>query len=302
MWVEVTPSEFPHERQGLDYVKKRLPEPEPYRAWSNFTFTDRHGTLSEVDLFVVTPARVVLVELKGYPGLIEGDAGQWRWTSPTHTRPKVMDNPLHLADRKAKRLLGVLQNTRAGRAHKGRFPYLESAVFLHAENLTCKLSADGRHHVFGLDENPTIDGLMAHLKDLDPRYGRQVDRPTSAMMPAHLKWIETQRLYNMRTGNRPGAVTLTSDAASADVLLLWTAGTDEVHLWQLSDQVVLLDADVMRERGYPREPRGVYLCRRVVEPLEVPSGWAVHAALDVLTGPFGAPQVVSADALWEQRT
>ena len=36
--------------------------------------------------------------------------------------------------------------------------------------------------MFGLDENPTLDGLMAHLKDLDPRYGRQIDRPTSAMI------------------------------------------------------------------------------------------------------------------------
>lgn len=182
MWVEVTPSEFPHERQGLDYVKARLPEPEPYRAWSNFTFTDSRGGLNEVDLLVVTPARMVLVELKAYPGLIEGDAGQWRWTGPKHTRPKPINNPLHLANLKAKKLKSQLESTRAARGFKGRLPYLESAVFLHAETLTCKLSPDGRHHVFGLDENPTLDGLMAHLKDLDPRYGRQIDRPTSAMI------------------------------------------------------------------------------------------------------------------------
>ncbi|AXV04982.1 Tyrosine protein kinase:Serine/threonine protein kinase [Euzebya pacifica] len=204
MWVEVTPSEFPHERQGLDYVKKRLPEPEPYRAWSNFTFTDSRGGLNEVDLLVITPARMVLIELKGYPGLIEGDAGQWRWTSPKHTRPKPLDNPLHLANLKAKKLKSQLENTRAARAHKGRFPYLESAVFLHAENLTCKLSPDGRHHVFGLDEADyphrpsTLDGLMAHLTKLDPRYGKQVDRPTSAMVAKAMEQAGIRRSAQAR--------------------------------------------------------------------------------------------------------
>lgn len=189
MWIEVTPSEFPHERQGLDFVKKRLPEPEPYRAWSNFTFTDSRGGLNEVDLLVVTPARMVLIELKGYPGRIDGDAGQWEWTGPRHDRGKRLDNPLHLADRKAKKLKSLLETTRAAKAHKSRFPYLESAVFLHAENLDCRLSPDGRHHIFGRDpESGTtpgrhaLDGIMHHLTALDPRYGRQIDRPTSAMI------------------------------------------------------------------------------------------------------------------------
>jgi serine/threonine protein kinase len=186
VWIEVTPSEFPHERQGLDFVKQRLPESEPHRAWSNFTFTDSRGGLNEVDLLVVTPARMVLVELKGWPGRIEGDAGRWEWTSPRHDRPKLLDNPLHLADRKAKKLKSLLEATAAARGFKGRFPYLEAAVFLHAEDLNCRLSPDGRHHVFGLDTNttgrPPLDGIMGYLKDIDPRYGRQIDRPTSAVI------------------------------------------------------------------------------------------------------------------------
>jgi hypothetical protein len=38
-WTTVTPSEFDHERAALDHVRKLLPDSEPYRAWSNFTFT-----------------------------------------------------------------------------------------------------------------------------------------------------------------------------------------------------------------------------------------------------------------------
>ena len=186
LWVEVTPSEFPHERQGLDFVKQRLPESEPYRAWSNFTFTDNRGGLNEVDLLVVTPARMVLVELKAYSGRMEGDAGRWQWTSPRHERPKLLDNPLLLADRKAKKLKSLLETTKAARAHKQRFPYLESAIFLHAENLDCRLAPDGRHHVFGLDTNTLgpnpLDGIMDHLKSIDPRFGKQIDRPMSAMI------------------------------------------------------------------------------------------------------------------------
>lgn len=51
----MTPSKRPHERAGLDFVKKRLADREPYRAWSNYTFTDSRGGLNEVDLLVVTP-------------------------------------------------------------------------------------------------------------------------------------------------------------------------------------------------------------------------------------------------------
>lgn len=79
----MTPSEIPHERAGLDFIKIRLPDREPYRARTKLTFTDSCGGLNEVDLLVVTPARLVLVELKGWPGRIEGDAGQWAWTLPT---------------------------------------------------------------------------------------------------------------------------------------------------------------------------------------------------------------------------
>jgi hypothetical protein len=42
-WVTVTPSQFQHEREALEYVRQLLPDAEPYRAWSNFTFTADTG-------------------------------------------------------------------------------------------------------------------------------------------------------------------------------------------------------------------------------------------------------------------
>ena len=32
-WVEVTESEYPWEREALGYLRERLPDTEPFRAW-----------------------------------------------------------------------------------------------------------------------------------------------------------------------------------------------------------------------------------------------------------------------------
>jgi len=37
-WVEVSPSQFTHETEGLELVRKLLPDQPPFRAWSNFEF------------------------------------------------------------------------------------------------------------------------------------------------------------------------------------------------------------------------------------------------------------------------
>lgn len=47
-WQESTPSEHSHERAGLSAVRDLLPDAEPYRAWSNFTFTTADGRLYEL--------------------------------------------------------------------------------------------------------------------------------------------------------------------------------------------------------------------------------------------------------------
>jgi hypothetical protein len=39
-WVSVDPSEFAHKRAALDFVRRLLPDSDPWRAWSYFTFID----------------------------------------------------------------------------------------------------------------------------------------------------------------------------------------------------------------------------------------------------------------------
>ncbi len=72
-WVQVTPSEFSWERDALAFLKERLPDHEPYRAWANFEFL-LDGSIGEVDVLVVSPKGVFLVEIKSWPGVVRGDA------------------------------------------------------------------------------------------------------------------------------------------------------------------------------------------------------------------------------------
>jgi hypothetical protein len=72
-WTQVTPSDFPWEREALAFLKEGLPDHEPYRAWANFEFM-LDGTIGEVDALVVVPKGVFLVEIKSWPGIDAGSA------------------------------------------------------------------------------------------------------------------------------------------------------------------------------------------------------------------------------------
>ena len=126
-WIAVSQSQFAWEREALDFARSHLPDHDPWRAWSNFEFIDDEGRVNEVDLLVLTPAGLVLVEIKSRPGTVKGDAQSWTWT--TDGRQITTDNPLPLANRKAKRLSSVLRRQEAlsGRAAA---PWVEPLIFL----------------------------------------------------------------------------------------------------------------------------------------------------------------------------
>ena len=106
-WVTVTESEFEHERRGLEAIRERLPDSDPWRAWSNFTFTANTGHVREVDLLVVAPGGVYMIELKDWHGSVTSENGTWVQTTPGGRR-RTHGNPLHLVNKKAKELAGLL--------------------------------------------------------------------------------------------------------------------------------------------------------------------------------------------------
>src|SRR5882724_3163080 len=143
-WIAVTEPQFPWERSALTYLRERLPDQEPFRAWSNFEFIAEDGSINEVDLLVVSLYKIYLVEIKSRPGRVSGDAGTGTWTH--EGRPFTEDNPLLLANRKAKKLKSLLLHQSA--LHHMRTPFIEATVFLSAPDFHCDLSGAARSGVY----------------------------------------------------------------------------------------------------------------------------------------------------------
>lgn len=196
-WTQVTPSEFPWEREALAFLKERLPDREPYAAWANFEFI-RNGTIGEVDVLVVAPTGVFLIEIKSWPGLLEGDAGTWQITRPGATHGRRFDNPLLLANRKAKRLKSLLTRQRA--FHGERVPFVVPLVFLSHPELDCRLDRDARAGVYGLDaagndsapQRGGLPGIVAGLaggtvEERERHRDRRIDRPMASRIATALE-------------------------------------------------------------------------------------------------------------------
>jgi serine/threonine protein kinase len=162
-WVEVTPSPFPHEAEGLRLVREVLPQTSPYRAWSNVEFRDGQGKWHEVDLIVLGQRRLHLVELKYYSGTLRGD--DLRWLRDGH---RAEDSPLKLARRKAQRLASKLRDELIRWAEetgaplqdvRDVVPFVQECVFLHHPRLRSHLPVASQIDVFGLDGHEDQSGL-----------------------------------------------------------------------------------------------------------------------------------------------
>jgi hypothetical protein len=84
---------------------------------------------------------------------VDGDQGTWSWHH--EGRIRTVDNPLVLANRKAKKLISLLQRQAA--LEKVRSPFLEALVFLSHERVDCRLAGYLRNRVH-LRDAPAGDG------------------------------------------------------------------------------------------------------------------------------------------------
>jgi len=141
-WVTVTESEFDHERRGLEAIREKLPDSDPWRAWSNFTFTANTGHVREVDLLVVAPGGVCMIELKDWHGSVTSENGTWVQTTPGGRR-RTHGNPLHLVNRKAKELAGLLAGTAGGKR-----VWVAEAVCFTDNSLRVRLPAHDHNGVY----------------------------------------------------------------------------------------------------------------------------------------------------------
>ncbi len=147
-----------------------------------------------MDLLVFTPEGFFLIEIKSRPGWLAGDAGTWTWE--TDGRPVTVDNPLYLANSKAKKLRSLLEKQQVFRK-RGPIPFIEALVFCSAPDLNCELQGTARSRVCLRDRpaaagNPERPGIMAAIKRRDcPGLDRQAkgpcDRPTAKLVSQALE-------------------------------------------------------------------------------------------------------------------
>ncbi|NEB38313.1 BREX system serine/threonine kinase PglW [Streptomyces sp. SID14515] len=164
-WTTVTESEFDHERRGLKAIREQLPDADPWRAWSNFVFTANSGHVREVDLLVVAPGGVCMIELKNWHGSLTSENGTWVQTAPNGRRIPH-GNPLHLVDKKAKELAGLM-------GQHGRRVWVGEAVCFTEGSLRIRLPANDQNGVY------TVDELVTMLKQPPRDERRRITAPGS---------------------------------------------------------------------------------------------------------------------------
>ncbi|MFF7344756.1 BREX system serine/threonine kinase PglW [Streptomyces antimycoticus] len=178
-WVTVTESEFQHERRGLEAIREKLPDNDPWRAWSNFTFTAHSGHVREVDLLVVAPGGVYLVELKDWHGSVESRNGTWLQTQPGG-RQITHGNPLHLANKKAKELAQLL-------AQESERVWVSEAVCFTDSSLKNRLPAHDQHGLY------TVHQLVQMLQAPPRDEHRRIDRTRSRRITSALERVGIAR-------------------------------------------------------------------------------------------------------------
>lgn len=145
---ELSVSPFAWEREAFEYLRRRMPDREPFRAFSNCEFIADDGSINEIDLLLVGIRQVFVVEIKSRPGEVSGDTHSWTWTDAG--RAVIQDNPLLLANRKARKLASALKREMS-RSRK-RTPYVQPIVFLSDPAQRCTLEEHARANVHLRDE------------------------------------------------------------------------------------------------------------------------------------------------------
>ncbi|MEU6118075.1 BREX system serine/threonine kinase PglW [Streptomyces sp. NPDC047117] len=178
-WTTVTESEFDHERRGLEAIREQLPDADPWRAWSNFTFTANTGHVREVDLLVIAPGGVCMIELKNWHGSLTSENGTWIQTTPKgHRRPH--GNPLHLVNKKAKELATLL-------GQNGKRVWVGEAVCFTNDGLRVRLPAHDQNGVH------TVAELVEMLKRPPRDASRRIDATRSREIKSALERIGIRR-------------------------------------------------------------------------------------------------------------
>lgn len=149
-WHPLADPETAEEAKALDHVRRMLPDSTMWHAWSNFSFPDSSGHINEVDLLLLAPQGLFLIELKGWRGDITGRINAWS-VRQRGGYDDARANPLNQTDKKAKRLKGLLDFEKRSGRDAFRLPYVMPVVVMHGRDSRVELSASTTSEVYGLD-------------------------------------------------------------------------------------------------------------------------------------------------------
>lgn len=131
----------PHEQQAIEFIKKALPDSEPYRLWALITLADPSGRRYELDALILGYHALYLVEIKSHPATVSGSVVDWVFEFSGGGR-SVKENPLRLADQKARVLASLLE-----RRMPGERPWVEPLIFLSHPDVRIALPEAARTNV-----------------------------------------------------------------------------------------------------------------------------------------------------------
>jgi hypothetical protein len=143
-WTAINESVFMHERSGLARIRQAVPDVDPWRAWSNFSFATATGSLYEVDLLIAAPNGLHMVELKAWRGDVEGNGDTWVQTTQTGERIEHGD-PLRLTANKSAALARLLRAA-------GEDVYIRALLCLTNDSVRAVLPALDRRYIVSVDE------------------------------------------------------------------------------------------------------------------------------------------------------
>ncbi len=142
-WTEITPSQYRWEQEALQWLRDNLPDQDPWHVWTNCEFMASSGAIYEIDALVLSPTGLWVVEIKSHVGKLKAEDGLWVFDH--EGRRSTIENPVFLANRKAKALKGVLQAAASG--HRDEIPWVAPLVFLAGTGLEFGLSGSDIAHV-----------------------------------------------------------------------------------------------------------------------------------------------------------
>ncbi|GGK66896.1 BREX system serine/threonine kinase PglW [Nocardia camponoti] len=177
-WETVTESSYEHERRGLEAIRAQLPNVDPWFAWSNFTFTAATGHIREVDLLVIAPNGVYMIELKDWVGRAHAEGTDWVQTTPQGRR--VHRNPLHLVNQKSKEFASLI-------AANGVRQFVSSAVCLTNPGLKFDLPAGDRANTH------TVKELVARLHAPPTDIRRHIDARLAKKLKKAIEEVGVRR-------------------------------------------------------------------------------------------------------------